>query len=170
MAKLISYKLSIAEYRLSYMPEQVQTIVKIPLSEIADNQKEKHSLSAKFIDAIIEGENLVLSFAIEQGNIIEERPNSSVNNTKRRSRKRRNRMKTRGWPVIARITNSKGQKCSIYKPFVDALKNQNLTIAEQMHKVESILRANRNKPSDESVQYFLDNTLEYLRLLNEGKN
>ena len=73
-------------------------------------------------------------------------------------------MKTRGWAVVGRITNSKGQKCSIYKPFVDALQSQKLTIEEQKKKVESILKANRNKPSEESIQYFLENTLEYLKM------
>jgi hypothetical protein len=72
-------------------------------------------------------------------------------------------MKTRGWVPVGRIVNSKGQKCTIYKPFVDALQNQELTPEEQRKKVESILRANRNRPSEESVEYFLDNTLEYLK-------
>jgi hypothetical protein len=72
-------------------------------------------------------------------------------------------MKTRGWNVAARITNSKGQKCTIYKPFVDALQNSNSSQDEQRKKVEEILRANRNKPSDESISYFLENTLEYLK-------
>ena len=38
-----------------------------------------------------------------------------------------------------------------------------LNIDEQRKKVESILKLNRNKPSEESVNYFLENTLEYLR-------
>ena len=150
------------------MPEEIQTIVKIPLSEIADAQREKHALPAKFIDARLEGENLVLSFTSEQVEMTQEEQalHSITNLQKKRKPKRRNRMRTRGWPVIARITNSKGQKCSIYKPFVDALKNQEFTNEEQLKKVESILRANRNRPSDESIQYFLDNTLEYLKGAN----
>ena len=72
-------------------------------------------------------------------------------------------MKTRGWEVVARITNSKGQNCAIYKPFVDALQNQKLPIDEQKKLVEGILRSNRNRPSETSIQYFLENTLEYLK-------
>ena len=152
------------------MPEEIQTIVKIPLSEIADAQREKHALPAKFVDARLEGENLVLSFTFEQVETTkEEQALPPITNLqKKRRSKRRNRMRTRGWPVVARITNSKGQKCSIYKPFVDALKNQEFTNEEQLKKVESILRANRNRPSDESIQYFLDNTLEYLKGSNGG--
>ena len=72
-------------------------------------------------------------------------------------------MKTRGWQVIAKFVNSKNQKCSIYKPFVDALQGKSMTLEEQRKTVESILRSNRNKPTNESIQYFLENTLEYLK-------
>jgi len=72
-------------------------------------------------------------------------------------------MKTRGWKVVARLTNSKGQKCAIYKPFVDALQDTKLTVEDQKKTVERILRANRNRPSESSVKYFLENTLEYLQ-------
>jgi len=65
--------------------------------------------------------------------------------------------------VAGRITNSKGQKCTIYKPFVDALQDTKLTVEEQKKLVERILRSNRNKPSEASIQYFLENTLEYLQ-------
>jgi len=153
------------------MPEEILTVVKIPLSEIAESVKAKHSLPSKMTDARIEGDNLVLSFAEEEQETIEKEDIPSLASfipnpqRKRRPRKKRNRMKTRGWTVVARITNSKGQKCSIYKPFVDALQDQQLTAEEQRKKVESILRANRNKPSEESIQYFLENTLEYLRNL-----
>jgi hypothetical protein len=147
------------------MPVEIQTIIKIPLSEIADAQREKHSLPAKFVDARLEGENLVLSFTLEQVETTQEEQALPpiTNPQKKRRSKRRNRMRTRGWPVIARLTNSRGQKCSIYKPFVDALQNkEDLTIDEQRKKVEAILRANRNRPSEDSIRYFLDNTLEYL--------
>jgi hypothetical protein len=144
------------------MPEEVITIVKIPLSEIEETVRIKHSLPSKLTDACIEGDSLILSFAEEESIEGKSEDQNPKNTRKRRHRKKRNRMKTRGWSVVARITNSKGQKCSIYKPFVDALQNQQLTAEEQRKKVESILRANRNKPSEESVNYFLENTLEYL--------
>lgn len=76
-------------------------------------------------------------------------------------------MKTRGWEVVARITNSKGQYCAIYKPFVEALQDQKLTIDEQRKLVETVLKTNRNRPAEASIEYFLDNTLEYLRKQRE---
>jgi hypothetical protein len=151
------------------MPEEILTIVKIPLSEIEETIREKHRLPSKLTNVHIDGDNLVLSFRDEEQNKleIEERspllPLTQNFQRKRKPRKKRNRMKTRGWAVVGRITNSKGLKCSIYKPFIEALQNQQLTVEEQRKKVESILRANRNKPSEESIQYFLDNTLEYLK-------
>ncbi|MCW3999906.1 MAG: hypothetical protein NWE93_06680 [Candidatus Bathyarchaeota archaeon] len=149
------------------MPEEVLTIVKIPLSEIEENIRNKHTLPSKLVEARIDGENLILSFSEEPTSQEFEVEQSSVkkifSQKMRRSRKKRNRMKTRGWIVVARFTNSKGQQCSIYKPFVDALNDRQLNADEQRKKVETILRANRNKPSDESIRYFLDNTLEYLK-------
>ena len=71
---------------------------------------------------------------------------------------------------MARITNSKGQNCAIYKPFVDALQAPKLTFEEQKKKVEAILRSNRNKPSESSIEYFLENTLEYLRTRKDGSS
>jgi hypothetical protein len=158
------------------MPEEVLTIVKIPLSEIEESIREKHTLPSKLTDVHIEGDNLVLSFTEEEPSTleIEEKqpilPISRGPQRIRRPRKKRNRMKTRGWVVVGRITNSKGQKCSIYKPFVDALQNQELSVGEQRRKVESILKSNRNRPSEESIQYFLDNTLEYLKNSVNGQS
>lgn len=152
------------------MPEEVLTIVKIPLSEIEESIREKHALPSKLTDARIEGDNLILCFAEKEQDTIEKEENLTVDlatqnpHRKRRPRKKRNRMKTRGWAVVARITNSKGQKCSIYKPFVEALKDQDLTTEDQERIVEKILKANRNRPSETSIHYFLDNTIEFLRL------
>ena len=38
-----------------------------------------------------------------------------------------------------------------------------LAVEDQKKTVERILRANRNRPSESSVKYFLENTLEYLQ-------
>ncbi len=155
------------------MPEEIVTVVRIPLSEIEQSIREKHLLPAILADAKIEGQSLFLHFTEgEEGNV---EPTERVINTptqsvlkQRRQRKKRNRMKTRGWAVVGRITNSKGQKCSIYKPFVDALQTPNLSEEEQKKKVESILKSNRNKPSEESINYFLENTLEFLKSNNSA--
>jgi len=78
-------------------------------------------------------------------------------------------MKTRGWEIVDRIVNSKGQRCAIYKPFVEALK-QPMPPADQKILVAKILRSNRNRPSEASTAYFLENTLEYLRKSQGAEN
>jgi hypothetical protein len=147
---------------------QIITVVKLPISEIEEWLRTKHDLPDKLDTFRIEDNNLVLNFV--DNTYLDTEISSvaplQVGNTlprKRRSRKKRNRMKTRGWPVIARIVNSKNQKCAIYKPFVDALQGKQMSLEEQRRTVENILKSNRNRPTDESIQYFLENTLEYLK-------
>jgi hypothetical protein len=146
------------------MTEQVLTLVKIPIADIEEWIRTKHFLPSVLADFRIEENNLVLYFREEENpekELGSQSPNTQTR--RRRARRKRNRMKTRGWEVVARMTNSKGQKCTIYKPFVDALQNQQLTIEEQKKAVKRILRSNRNRPSETSIQYFLENTLEYLK-------
>jgi hypothetical protein len=146
------------------MTGQVITLVKIPIAEIEEWIRTKHALPSVLTDFHIEEKDLVLYFREEEisENIQDSQPNRNPHR-KRRAHRKRNRMRTRGWEIVARITNSKGQNCAIYKPFVDALQDPKLTVEEQKNKVEAILRSNRNRPSESSVAYFLENTLEYLR-------
>lgn len=146
------------------MPEEVLTLVKIPIAEVEEWIRAKHVLPKILTDFRIEENTLFLYFAEETVSEKQEGSASSqgIVRKRRRARRKRNRMKTRGWEIIARITNSKGQKCAIYKPFVDALFGSKLTVEEQKAVVKKILRSNRNKPSKVSIQYFLENTLEYL--------
>jgi uncharacterized protein (DUF433 family) len=146
------------------MGEQISTLVKIPISDIVDWVRTKHSLPSVLKDFHLEEEKLVLCFA-ESEDLRKEEESELVKNhaRKRRAHRRRNRMKTRGWDVVARITNSKGQYCAVYKPFVEALQNPKLTFEEQKKIVEGILKSNRNRPAETSIQYFLENTLEYLQ-------
>jgi hypothetical protein len=147
------------------MPEEVLTLVRIPIIEIEKWIKSKHNLPKVLTDFRIDGDALVLYFSEEP--IFDKQVVSPASKKsklrRRRSYRKRNRMKTRGWQVVGRITNSRGQKCTIYKPFVDALENSKLTPEEQKKLVEKILRSNRNRPSEASIQYFLENTLEYLQ-------
>lgn len=146
------------------MPEEILTVVKIPIMEIEQTVRAKHVLPKLLVDVRIDEDNLVLSFSDELKNEEEESSRSiSSGRKRRRTHRKRNRMKTRGWEIVGRITNSKGQKCAIYKPFVDALRDSSLRVEEQKAIVARILRSNRNKPSEESVRYFLENTLEYLQ-------
>ncbi len=146
------------------MPEEVVTLVRIPLLEIEQWVRLKHVLPRMLVDFRIEENCLVLYFsedeASDKSDIIAREGTAPK---RRKARRKRNRMKTRGWEVVARITNSKGQKCSIYRPFVDALSDLGLAPDEQKRRVERILRLNRNRPSEVSTQYFLDNTIEYIR-------
>lgn len=146
------------------MPEEILTLVKIPLEEIEEWIRTKHVLPKVLTDFRIEKNTLLLYFVDGSASQKQEDSASSRNavRKRRRARRKRKRMKTRGWQVVARMTNSKGQKCAIYKPFVDALRDSKLTVEEQKTVVEKILRSNRNKPSEVSIQYFLENTLEYL--------
>lgn len=147
------------------MPEEVLTLVRIPITEIEEWIRSKHNLPKVLTDFRIDGDALVLHFSEEP--IFDKQTVSSVPKEfklrRRRAHRKRNRMKTRGWQVAGRITNSKGQKCTVYKPFVDALQDSKLTVEEQKKVVERILRSNRNRPSEASIQYFLENTLEYLQ-------
>ena len=145
------------------MVEQVITLVKIPIEEIEEWIRTKHVLPSVLSEFRLEENNLVLYFHEDEP--VEKELSTRFPETRtrrRRARKKRNRMKTRGWEVVARITNSKGQKCAIYKPFVDALQDTKLSVEDQKKLVKRILRANRNKPSESSIQYFHENTLEYL--------
>jgi len=147
------------------MQEEVLTLVRIPIAEIEKSLRDKHVLPKVLTNVQLQGDTLILYFSDQLKSHKEEAVLSSYNVIRRRRRahRKRNRMKTRDWEKVASFINSKGQKCTVYKPFVDALQDSKLTIQEQKRLVEKILKANRNKPSDISIQYFLENTLEYLQ-------
>jgi hypothetical protein len=146
------------------MGEQVLTLVKIPIAEIEEWIRARHVLPSVLADFRIEEDKLILYFS-QEGTFKTDSDIHGVKSStrKRRAHRKRNRMRTRGWEVVARIMNSKGQECAIYKPFADALQDPNIPPEEQKKIAERILRSNRNRPSESSVNYFLENTLEYLR-------
>jgi hypothetical protein len=148
------------------MQGEVLTLVKIHVSEIEDLVRSKHNLPEVLTDVQVEGDSLVLYFR-EKSNTESTKRSIKVQKVKtgkrRRIRRKRNRMKTRGWKVAARIRNSKGQRCAIYEPFVEALK-QPLPQVDQKLIVAKILKSNGNRPSESSIEYFLENTLEYLKM------
>jgi hypothetical protein len=148
------------------MSEEILTLVKIPISQIEQSVRSKHSLPDALVDVQLEADSLVLYFAekprAETATVYAQ--DSSIikmRRKKRRARRKRNRMKTRGWEIADRMVNSKGQACAIYKPFVEALKRP-MSRADQRLAVAKILRSNKNRPSETSIAYFLENTLEYL--------
>ncbi len=158
------------------MSDQVATLVRVSVQEIVQSLRERHHISDPFEEVRLEDDTLVFYFS-RYRNAPEPRAPAPVARhsevsveevieprlaRRRRARKRRNRMKTRGWAVVTKLDNQKGQTAVIYKPFVDALSEQGLGAREKRKRVEEILRANGNKPSPNSVRYFLENTLEYL--------
>ena len=152
-----------------HMQGEVLTLVKIHVSEIEDLVRSKHNLPEVLTDVQVEGDSLVLYFR-EKSNAESTKRSIKIQKVKtrkrRRIRRKRNRMKTRGWKVAARIRNSKGQRCAIYEPFVEALK-QPLSRVDQKLIVAKILKSNGNRPSESSIEYFLENTLEYLKMQRE---
>lgn len=153
--------------------DEVVTVVRLPIAQVAQAARDRHGIEFPLADVRIEADFIVLSFASAalpkpSDSASGDRPADSGSGGKdsirrRRRKAKRNRMKTRGWDVVAKITNASGQTASIYKPFVDALAGPRLTRAQQRAAVSQILRSNGNKPTEASVEYYLDNTLEYLK-------
>jgi hypothetical protein len=148
------------------MGEEVVTLVRIPIHEIEEMIRRKHVLPSTMVDVQLESDFLVLYFSDKSKdvavNVSAQVPASLlIKKRKRRAYRRRHRTKTRGWGIVTRMTNKKGQTCAIYKPFVDAL-SRPLSPEEQRAIVIKILKSNGNKPSETTVNYFLENTVEYL--------
>lgn len=152
------------------MAEEVVTMVKIPFSQIEQFVRAKHSLPESLIDVRVESDSLILYFSdkpkTETIDNLVASPNIVQKKRRRRAHKKRHRMRTRGWEIVDRIVNSKGQKCVIYKPFIDALEHT-MSLSDQRSVVAKILKSNRNKPTETSIAYFLENTLEYLKTKNK---
>ena len=93
------------------MPEEVLTIVRIPIVEIEESLRTKHFLPKILKDVQIDGDSLVFYFGDGQESLGRRATVPPANGLprKRRAHRKRNRMKTRGWEIVARITNSNGQ-------------------------------------------------------------
>lgn len=170
------------------MQDDLTVVVRLSISDLARDVKKRHGLEQDLFDARLEGDTLVLAFKAEMPNSVLGRAGSAQNvartksngphlshddsaegksQGRRRRKAKRNRMKTRGWQVVAKITNSNGQTAVVYKPFVDGLFGQNLSPAQQRSKVAAILRSNGNEPTQASIEYYLQNALEYLAQANK---
>jgi hypothetical protein len=151
------------------MIEEVVTFVRIPISEIEQMVRSKHNLPKTMIDVRLEPDSIILYFSdkekVDSLDVISPRLNVTLNRKRRKTHRRRNRTKTRGWEIVARMTNKKGQSCAIYKPFTDAL-SRPLSPADQKTAVTKILKSNGNRPTEATINYFLENTLEYLSKSN----
>lgn len=168
---------------------EVRTVVRIPLSDIAHDVAQLHGIKLQLTTVKIDGDSLVLEYADagERGgpspgptaespepgatpgsttNVTEARTSAaqalSLPIRRKRRSGRRNRMKTRGWNVVTKTTNSHGQTVTIYEPFVSALSGMTGARRQKEKVVAEILRANGNRPGPDSIRYYLENTLEYL--------
>lgn len=149
------------------MRVQEQRILKIPIDELRELLKKSHGVDLSGVEPFIEGEYLAFSLDVAEGRVPHARldTRSTVERRApraRRRRKKRNRVRTRGWKVIAKIENSQGLTANIYEPFVKALGEKPLPKSEQRRVVRQIMVDNGNRPTDQSVEYFLTNTLQYM--------
>jgi hypothetical protein len=155
---------------------QIKTVVQVPIVDVATEIATSHSINLPFLTAKIAAGSLVFEFGsgevpaspspdAETGSEGPMQASSTGSPTKGRQRRRtghRNRMKTRGWGVVSKMTNSRGQTVTIYQPFVEALKDVKASRRDKERAVAQILRSNGNNPGRESVRYYLENTLDYL--------
>jgi hypothetical protein len=165
--------------------EEVTITIRVPLSRIEDEIRKKHSVLLPNATVAMADGYLIYRFGdaessskepSDQANRNPRGPSAApvaasaarVNEThvsgvlRKRRRSRRNRMRTRGWGIVAKTVNSKGQTVTIYEPFVEALRGKKLSRREQEAVVARLLRDNGNRPGRVSIDYYLDNTLEFL--------
>jgi hypothetical protein len=150
------------------VPEELLTVVRVPLANLEADLRSKYRLSDPLFDVKVDAEAVVFSFrrADPTGGpppiARAAAAPAPVTRTRRRRSSKRNRMKTKGWGIAAKIKNAAGQTAVIYQPFVDALANKELTMTQKKKVVADILKSNGNRPNDASIDYYLQNTLEYL--------
>lgn len=152
--------------------EQVHLVVRKPLTDIEEEIRRKYRVRTSLTDVSIEQDALVFTFDGHTDHITPALPGASIDGPtaspspspvrRRKKRRVRNRMKTKGWDVVAKLRNSRGQSCTIYRPFYDALSTRKLKAREAYSLVRGILVSNGNSPRPSSVEYFLKNTLEYI--------
>lgn len=126
------------------------------------------------VEPYLEKDSIVFAIGLDEARATSERCSAAppkmtpLGKKSRRSRRKRNRVKTRGWKVVGKITNSKGLVANVYEPLVEALRESQVARSEQKKLVRQIIAGNGNNPTDESVEYFLSNTREYLDQIARG--
>ena len=152
-----------------------ERVFKVPVDELRLLLQKQYQVDLSGINPYLDGEFIVFAIQLDsEKTVLKSSPSTEAviekKTTKSRKRlRKRNRIKTRGWKVLGQITNSKGLKANIYEPFVEALKGLEITRSEQKKIVRQIMIGNSNNPSDESVEYHLDNTLEYISQQERGR-
>jgi hypothetical protein len=153
------------------MRVQEERVFRIPIDDLRAALKSAHGLDLTGVEPYIDGDSVVFAIKIERP-IPTPKTESVTKNAKvtvepaatrvRRRRRRRNRVKTRGWRVVGKIRNSTGLLANVYEPFVDIAKNTSLPKSELRKLARQVMVRNGNNPSEESIDYFLNNALEYL--------
>ena len=150
------------------MKLQEERVFKISIDDIRELLKKQYNVDLSGIEPYIDENNLVFCMVINNGikedHVIPPPSQKIINNSPkpRRQKRRRNRIKTRGWKVLAKIQNSEGLIANIYEPMVLGLEGKEISRDEKKKIVRQIMLKNRNNPTEESVDYYLKNTLEYL--------
>ncbi len=152
-----------------------ERVFKVPVDELRILLQKQYKVDLRGVDPYLDGDFIV--FSVQMGSEHRQLASSPITDsivekktTRRRKRRRkRNRIKTRGWKVIGQITNSRGLKANIYEPLVEGIIGLEITRSEQKKIIRQIMIGNGNHPSDESVEYHLDNTLEYILKMSRGK-
>jgi hypothetical protein len=153
------------------MRVQEERHFRISIEDLRSALKQAHEVDLTGIDPYIDGDSIVFALKVERPGVDDptsregtpvEPVFAPANNRVRRRRRKRNRIKTRGWKVVGKITNSQGLVANIYEPFVTAAKGSTLSRHEIHRLFRQIMVRNGNNPAEESVDYFLNNTLEFL--------
>ena len=162
------------------MKNDLLYVISVKIEELASELAKRNSVQGSLVDARLDGDVLSVYLSPLDRKSIVSRPESESKTDepsvaaqvviserltvpRTRARRKRNRMRTRGWNVVGGVKNKYGQTANVYAPFVEALKDITLSRAEQQSLVIKILRSNGNHPSPESVEYFLEKTLQYLK-------
>lgn len=145
-----------------------ERVFRIPIEEIRAVLTARYDVDLTGVEPYLDKEGIAFTIRLED---VDSKPPAATAATamvvatrprSRRRRRKRNRIKTRSWRVIAKITNSKGLVANVYEPLVSAIEGRGIPRSEQRKIVRQLLIENGNSPSPDSVDYFLDNTLEYL--------
>jgi hypothetical protein len=152
------------------MKTHEERLFRVPIDELREVLRTQHGVDLSSVEPYIAGQYVVFalqlpggepSFEPTTGSAVVPSPNRGRGI--RRTRRKRNRIKTRGWKVVGRIQNAQGLVANIYEPFFTALHDSNLPRAEQRRLVRQIMVRNSNHPSEASVEYYLQNTLEFIK-------
>lgn len=162
------------------MDEEVRTSIRVPIQAVAEALRARHELTDELVNVRLEGDTVVFEFKrtapvdssfVSTVSMVREVTHEGPSNgaqpirpkpeQRQRKQARRNRMKTKGWAVVAKIDTARGHTAMVYEPLVKELERP-LSPTQQRAIVGRLLRENGNDPSEASIEYYLQSTLEYI--------